>query len=59
MKKILDFFVGLYALFALMLSVVLAFDENGKGMLLLSIPLAVYVAFSYVYDWIKDKAFNS
>ena len=59
MKKILDFFAGLYALFALMLFVILAYDENGKGMLLLSIPLAVYLAFSYVYDWIKDKTFNS
>lgn len=59
MKQILDFFAGLYAFIALMLFVVLAFDENGKGMLLLSIPLAVYVAFSYVYDWVKTKTFNS
>lgn len=59
MKKILDFFAGLYAFCALMLFVVLAYDENGKGMLLLSIPLAIYVAFSYIYDWIKDKTFNS
>lgn len=59
MKQILDFFAGLYAYIALMLFVILAYDENGKGMLLLSIPLAVYVVFSYVYDWIKTKTFNS
>lgn len=58
MKQILDFFAGLYAFFAVMLFVMLAFDENGKGMLLLSIPLAVYVVFSYVYDWVKSKTFN-
>lgn len=59
MKQILDFFAGLYAFIALMLFVILAYDENAYGMFLLCIPLAVYVAFSYVYDWIKDKTFNS